>query len=204
MPTSSLSLRDVDAVTDRGICPPRRDLPGHVARRTAHCRPDRGGDARAGGVSREGDAGPRAGKSCHQSARGRGGLHARPSTGRLAAPRDRPGSRSDPAEDHLPPRPSEPRHESLPPPPPSRQRPARHGGGLLDDDAGRGSCRTLLERAAVRLPGGPTGKCAKIAAIAAIVLTLALLATSAVAEDDFELAPIPSIKNEERHPVRRM
>ena len=56
----------------------------------------------------------------------------------------------------------------------------------------------------MRLPGGPTGKNPLSAMIAVIALALALLATSAVAEDDFELAPIPSIKNEERHPVRRM
>ena len=40
--------------------------------------------------------------------------------------------------------------------------------------------------------------------IAAIALALARLATSAVAEDDFELAPILFIKDEERHPARRM
>ena len=40
----------------------------------------------------------------------------------------------------------------------------------------------------MRLPGGPTGKNPLSAMIA--VIALALLATSAVAEDDFELAPI--------------
>ena len=53
----------------------------------------------------------------------------------------------------------------------------------------------------MRLPGGPTGK---RPLITAIVLALALLATSAVAEDDFELAPIRYSASTPDNPVSRL
>jgi len=56
----------------------------------------------------------------------------------------------------------------------------------------------------VRLPGGPTGKSPLIMMIAAIALALALLATSAAAEDDFELAPIGSSASTPDNPVSRL
>lgn len=56
----------------------------------------------------------------------------------------------------------------------------------------------------MRLPGGPTGKSPLIKMIAAIVLALALLATSAVAEDDFELAPIRYSASTPDNPVSRL
>ena len=56
----------------------------------------------------------------------------------------------------------------------------------------------------MRLPGGPTGKSPLIKMIAAIVLALALLATSAVAEDDFELAPIRYSASTPDNPISRL
>ena len=54
----------------------------------------------------------------------------------------------------------------------------------------------------MRLPGGPTGKNPLSAMIA--VIALALLATSAVSEDDFELAPIRYSASTPDNPVSRL
>ena len=56
----------------------------------------------------------------------------------------------------------------------------------------------------MRLPWGPTGKNPLSAMIAVIALALALLATSAVAEDDFELAPIRYSASTPDNPVSRL